>query len=39
VNMASVSGIRMGTVTPMYNATKHAVVGLTRSLGVSQLQM
>jgi 15-hydroxyprostaglandin dehydrogenase (NAD) len=35
VNTASVAGLAPFAVTPIYVATKHAVIGLTRSFGVS----
>ncbi|XP_031348814.1 15-hydroxyprostaglandin dehydrogenase [NAD(+)]-like isoform X2 [Photinus pyralis] len=34
VNIASISGLETYGHTPIYNATKHAVVGLSRSLGL-----
>lgn len=35
VNVASVLGFTVLPGTPIYNATKHGVIGFTRSLGVS----
>jgi 15-hydroxyprostaglandin dehydrogenase (NAD) len=35
VNIASVAGLVPYADTPVYGATKHAVIGLTRSFGVS----
>jgi 15-hydroxyprostaglandin dehydrogenase (NAD) len=35
VNMASVAGLEPFELFPIYAATKHAVIGLTRSFGVS----
>ena len=35
VNMSSIAGLGPLTTTPVYVATKHAVIGLTRSFGVS----
>jgi len=35
VNMASIAGLEPNDVFPLYVATKHAVIGLTRSFGVS----
>jgi 15-hydroxyprostaglandin dehydrogenase (NAD) len=35
VNTASIAGLRPTTAFPVYGATKHAVIGLTRSFGVS----
>jgi 15-hydroxyprostaglandin dehydrogenase (NAD) len=35
VNMASVAGLVVAPHFPVYVATKHAVIGFTRSFGVS----
>jgi 15-hydroxyprostaglandin dehydrogenase (NAD) len=35
VNMASIAGLRPTATFPVYVATKHAVIGLSRSFGVS----
>jgi len=35
VNIASILGLAPLSTSPVYVATKHAVVGLTRSFGVS----
>jgi 15-hydroxyprostaglandin dehydrogenase (NAD) len=35
INMASIAGLEAVAPFPLYSATKHAVIGLTRSLGVS----
>jgi len=35
VNTASISGLAASANYPIYAATKHAVIGLTRSFGVS----
>ena len=35
VNIASIAGLTPSASFPVYVATKHAVVGLTRSFGVS----
>ena len=35
VNMASIAGLEANEAFPVYAATKHAVIGLTRSFGVS----
>ena len=35
VNIASIAGLGPYAATPIYVATKHAVIGLTRSFGVS----
>jgi 15-hydroxyprostaglandin dehydrogenase (NAD) len=35
VNMASVAGLGPSESFPIYVASKHAVIGLTRSFGVS----
>jgi 15-hydroxyprostaglandin dehydrogenase (NAD) len=35
VNIASVVGLAPFAGSPVYSATKHAIVGLTRSFGVS----
>ena len=35
VNIASVVGLAPFAASPVYVATKHAVIGLTRSFGVS----
>jgi NAD(P)-dependent dehydrogenase (short-subunit alcohol dehydrogenase family) len=35
VNMGSIAGLGQGMdITPIYNATKHAVVGFSRAFGV-----
>jgi NAD(P)-dependent dehydrogenase (short-subunit alcohol dehydrogenase family) len=36
VNMASIAGLLASPSFPIYVATKHAVIGLTRSFGVSR---
>ena len=35
VNTSSIAGLTPFSCTAVYNATKHAVIGLTRSFGVS----
>jgi 15-hydroxyprostaglandin dehydrogenase (NAD) len=35
VNISSIAGLAAFAGSPVYNATKHAVIGLTRSFGVS----
>ena len=35
VNMSSIGGLKASATFPVYAATKHAVIGLTRSFGVS----
>jgi 15-hydroxyprostaglandin dehydrogenase (NAD) len=35
VNIASVAGLTPSSSYPVYVATKHAIIGLTRSFGVS----
>lgn len=35
VNIASAAGIAVAPGTPIYNATKHGVVGFTRTMAVS----
>jgi 15-hydroxyprostaglandin dehydrogenase (NAD) len=35
VNIASIVGLAPFAGSPVYTATKHAVIGLTRSFGVS----
>ena len=35
VNMSSIAGLEGNPAFPVYTATKHAVIGLTRSFGVS----
>jgi len=35
VNTASIAGLRPTATLPVYVATKHAVIGLSRSFGVS----
>jgi 15-hydroxyprostaglandin dehydrogenase (NAD) len=35
VNISSTAGLIPGSSCPVYAATKHAVIGLTRSFGVS----
>jgi short-subunit dehydrogenase len=35
VNIASIAGLAPSAVCPVYVAKKHAVIGLTRSFGVS----
>jgi 15-hydroxyprostaglandin dehydrogenase (NAD) len=35
VNMSSIACLEVNPVFPVYTATKHAVIGLTRSFGVS----
>jgi 15-hydroxyprostaglandin dehydrogenase (NAD) len=35
VNIASIAGLAPFATIPLYSATKHAVIGLTRSFGVS----
>lgn len=37
VNTASVAGLHGVPPFPMYTASKHAIVGLTRSFGVSKI--
>ena len=36
MNIASIAGLMGGTAAPIYSATKSAVVGLTRHIGVSK---
>ena len=35
VNISSIAGLKPNPFGPIYCASKHAIVGLTRSLGVS----
>lgn len=35
VNISSIAGLKVNPFGPIYSASKHAIVGLTRSLGVS----
>lgn len=35
VNIASVAGLTVTPGIPVYNATKHGVIGFTRSMAVS----
>lgn len=37
VNISSIVGLKSNPFGPVYSASKHAIVGLTRSLGVSGL--
>jgi len=37
VNISSIAGLYPFSGGPIYDATKHAVIGLTRSFGVSTL--
>ena len=37
VNISSVAGLFPFSGAPIYDATKHAIIGLTRSFGVSTL--
>lgn len=36
VNTSSVAGLRGSPFIPMYSASKHAIIGITRSFGVTK---